>query len=32
MIEELTSEHEALIPVYQEKWREFALSTELVKP
>lgn len=28
MIKELTSEQEALIPVYQEKWRAIALSTK----
>ncbi len=32
MIEELTSEQEALIPVYLEKWRAIALSTEPVEP
>ncbi|MCL1464181.1 hypothetical protein [Argonema galeatum] len=28
MIEKLTPEQEALIPVYREKWRAIALSTE----
>ena len=28
MIQKLTSEQEALIPVYREKWREIAVSTE----
>jgi len=29
-IERLTPEQEALIPVYREKWRAIALSTELI--
>ncbi|MEH2141636.1 hypothetical protein [Nostoc sp.] len=30
LIENLTPEEEALIPVYQEKWRKIALSTERI--
>lgn len=30
LIEKLTPEQEALIPVYREKWRAIALSTERI--
>jgi hypothetical protein len=30
IISELTPEQEALIPVYREKWRKIALSTERI--
>ncbi|WP_199332888.1 hypothetical protein [Nostoc sp. FACHB-190] len=30
LIEKLTPEQEALIPVYREKWRQIALSTERI--
>ncbi|MBD2194237.1 MULTISPECIES: DUF6745 domain-containing protein [Calothrix] len=30
LIEKLTPQHEALIPVYREKWRKIALSTERI--
>lgn len=32
LIEKLTPEQEALIPVYREKWRQIALCTQAVEP